>query len=243
MAMKRTLAILLSCLGAPLVHAQSAALDHSTPAPQEMVLLDFNGGNSSYEQPADVSMAGNRIKVVYTLPGVDFPEPPPAPAGGYRYQTQLGKFPAGDYVVEVMAGPAAAPALVATIPFHVVESDTKVQPIEDHTDIWWNPAESGWGLNLVQHGAGPIFATWFVYGADGNPEWYVIPGGRWTSRVQFTGASYRTSGPDIAGTFDPSKVTRTQVGTAVLNFTDGGLQALLTVDGQTTNKILQRQSF
>jgi hypothetical protein len=239
MPMKRIAAVLLTSGFMSLGHAQSAALEHSTPSPQEMVVLDFNGGSNRYDDAVDVSMAGNRITVVYKLPGADFPEPPPPPPGGYQYQAQLGKFPAGDYEVAVMSGSA----VVATIPFHVVASSTSVQPIEDHTDLWWNPQESGWGLNLVQHGSGPIFATWFVYGADGSPQWYVIPGGQWTSPIQFSGSIYRTAGPDIAGTFDPSKVTQTLVGSATLHFTGGKLQVALTADGQTTSKVLQRQSF
>jgi len=219
--------------------AQSAALERSTPSPQEMVVLHFNGGSNRYDDAVDVSMAGNRITVVYKFPGVDFPEPPPPPAGGYLYQTQLGKFPAGDYEVAVMAGSS----LIATLPFHVVASNPSIQPFEDHTDLWWNPQESGWGLNVVQHGAGPIFATWFVYGADGSPQWYVVPGGKWTSPIAFTGSIYRTTGPDIAGAFDPSKVTRTPVGSAAFVFHGGKLQASFTVDGTFTTRMLQRQSF
>ena len=31
-------------------------------------------------------------------------------------------------------------------------------PSCDYTDLWWNPAESGWGLNIVQHPTRNIFA-------------------------------------------------------------------------------------
>src|SRR5215831_3630119 len=30
------------------------------------------------------------------------------------------------------------------------------------SDLWWNPAESGWGVNLQQQG-NILFATWFTY--------------------------------------------------------------------------------
>ena len=40
----------------------------------------------------------------------------------------------------------------------------------DFTDIWWNPAESGWGINFVQTG-NFIFATAFIYGETGAPFW------------------------------------------------------------------------
>src|SRR6476620_9317135 len=43
----------------------------------------------------------------------------------------------------------------------------------NYTDMWWNPAESGWGVTLSQDYNGPIFATFFVYAADGTARWVV----------------------------------------------------------------------
>ena len=42
----------------------------------------------------------------------------------------------------------------------------------DYTDIWYLPAESGWGVNVVQSN-NFLFMTFFLYGADGKPTWYV----------------------------------------------------------------------
>jgi len=42
----------------------------------------------------------------------------------------------------------------------------------DQSDLWYIPAESGWGIQLVQRGA-VIFFTMFVYDATHNPVWYV----------------------------------------------------------------------
>ena len=41
----------------------------------------------------------------------------------------------------------------------------------DYTDLWWNPAESGWGVNVVQSDTF-MFLTFFIYGQDGKPTWY-----------------------------------------------------------------------
>ena len=38
----------------------------------------------------------------------------------------------------------------------------------NYQDLWWNPAESGWGINLAHQGD-TIVATWSTYGADGKP--------------------------------------------------------------------------
>ncbi len=43
----------------------------------------------------------------------------------------------------------------------------------DYTDLWWNPAESGWGLALTQD-RGMIFVAWFTYDGKGDPAWYVV---------------------------------------------------------------------
>lgn len=41
----------------------------------------------------------------------------------------------------------------------------------DQSDLWWNPAENGWGIQLVQRGP-VIFGTMFVYAQDGSATWY-----------------------------------------------------------------------
>src|SRR5205814_1086009 len=42
----------------------------------------------------------------------------------------------------------------------------------DYSDMWWLPAESGWGVNFTQN-EGVIFMTFFIYGPDHQPTWYV----------------------------------------------------------------------
>jgi hypothetical protein len=41
----------------------------------------------------------------------------------------------------------------------------------DQSDLWWNPSESGWGIQFVQRGS-TIFATLFVYDQNKIPSWY-----------------------------------------------------------------------
>ncbi len=41
----------------------------------------------------------------------------------------------------------------------------------DYTDIWYNPAESGWGMNVVQSDSF-MFLTFFIYGSDNKPTWF-----------------------------------------------------------------------
>ena len=61
-----------------------------------------------------------------------------------------------------------------------------------YTDIWYIPAEAGWGVNVVQSDAF-MFITFFIYGADGKPTWFT---GQVTqdSSGNFNGTLYSTMG-------------------------------------------------
>jgi len=49
----------------------------------------------------------------------------------------------------------------------------RADAVVDMTDIWWNPTESGWGVNVVQSNT-TQFLTFFIYGQNGQPTWYVV---------------------------------------------------------------------
>jgi hypothetical protein len=92
----------------------------------------------------------------------------------------------------------------------------------DFSDIWWNAAESGWGINVIQSND-VIFATMFVYGPDNTARWYsatlrpVSP--QPTGLTRFTGALIRTTGPWFgAPVFNPNTVTVATVGAMTLSF-------------------------
>ncbi len=117
-------------------------------------------------------------------------------------------------------------------------------PAFDYTDLWWNPNESGWGLSIAQHASHAIFAAWFTYAADGNPTWYTLPSGTWTSPTTYTGTIYTASGPAADGPFDSSQVVVTAVGTATLTFSDANNGTLsYTVNGVSGSKPITRQPF
>lgn len=131
-------------------------------------------------------------------------------------------------VFEVFAAQAAAPV-----------------PAFDYTDLWWNAAESGWGLNLIQHPSNAIFGVMYTYDGNGKPMWLVLPAGAWTSPTVYTGALYRVTGPPFTSpTFNPAAVNVRQVGSATLTFSgrDGGTFAF-GVDGTQVTKPITRQPF
>src|SRR5258708_5956235 len=94
--------------------------------------------------------------------------------------------------------------------------DPTFAPFANFTDLWWDPSESGWGINLIQHPNNIIFAVWYTYGADHKMYWLHMSSGRWTSAGTYTGELYETSGPPANGPFDPNRVQRTVVGSATL---------------------------
>ncbi|MBL8510649.1 MAG: hypothetical protein JNM52_03295, partial [Betaproteobacteria bacterium] len=116
------------------------------------------------------------------------------------------------------------------------------------TDLYWNPSESGWGINLT-HQSDIIFATLFNYGADGKGIWLVMSNGARTSDSEYIYQDdlYQTTGPAFnAEPFTPIGAANiTKVGTMRIEFTERGDQALLTysVNGVTVSKNIQRQVF
>ena len=69
----------------------------------------------------------------------------------------------------------------------------------DTTDLWWNAAESGWGINLTQHASGQIFAVWYTYGADAR-SLLARDGGRGVGeQPDLLGASLRHERPGLYG--------------------------------------------
>jgi len=111
----------------------------------------------------------------------------------------------------------------------------------DYSDIWWNPAESGWGINLAQSNQ-YIFATFFVYGLGNVPTWYV---GQLTldATGAFTGPLLTTTGTDV-GTEPFKQTSTTQVGTATFkpSAADKGVLTY-NVGPVSVHKNIQRQTL
>lgn len=114
----------------------------------------------------------------------------------------------------------------------------------NYQDLWWNPAESGWGINLAHQGD-TIFATWFTYGAGGRGMWLVAPDARRQPTGDFRGRLYRTTGIAFDRIANAQALsTAADVGEATLSFTDGEHGRLqYTVDGVTQSKSIERQVF
>ena len=113
------------------------------------------------------------------------------------------------------------------------------------SDQWWNPNESGWGLNIIQHANNIIFAIWYTYDAEGKMTWFHVPQGTWTDSMTYTGDLYAAAGPSFANpTFNAAQVKRRAVGTATLRFSGPGSGTWsYSVDGVSGTKTIERLAF
>jgi len=118
----------------------------------------------------------------------------------------------------------------------------------DKTDLYYIPAESGWGMTIANQGD-TIFVTAYVYDSARLPTWFVGTGGLVSTDSQgvnlYGGDWYSVRGPYYgSGTFDPSTVNATKVGTFTyreLTVTAG--QISYTVNGIAVTKTVQRQTL
>lgn len=130
-------------------------------------------------------------------------------AASYGLNTSLGPTTAtqGDGTGELIPttlGPLAF--TTAPLVFEAILGNTT-----DQSDLWYIPAESGWGMQLVQRGT-IIFATLFVYDQSGNPTWYVATL-YYASNLTWVGTLYATNGTYFGVPWNPALFIGTAVGT------------------------------
>jgi hypothetical protein len=83
----------------------------------------------------------------------------------------------------------------------------------DYTDVWWIPAESGWGVNVIQTD-NFMFLTFFIYGQDHKPTWYSADL-LLDSTGAFSGGLFTTTGTYYAQPWNPGDAgAAQQVGNA-----------------------------
>ena len=119
---------------------------------------------------------------------------------------------------------------------------TPARALTDYTDLWWDPAENGWGVNFIQ-ADDFIFSTFFVYGPSGQPTWYtgqlsLDANGNWI------GPLYMTSGTYFGSPWNPSQRGIRQVGSVSFVPSSEASGALsYAVDGVIVAKQVIRQTL
>jgi hypothetical protein len=117
-----------------------------------------------------------------------------------------------------------------------------------NNDLWFPVNEAGWGINILEQGD-TIFATLFVYDAQGKSHWYSASqlrqaGPNERGNYTYGGPLYESTGPYYGTSFNPSAVTRRQVGT--MSFEpgrDGNATLLYSVDGVQVTKTVSRYAL
>ena len=116
------------------------------------------------------------------------------------------------------------------------------------SDLWFPANEPGWGVNILEQ-ADTIFATLFVYDAQGRPRWYSASnlkriGSSFDQQVSYIGSLQESTGPYFGTSFNPAAVTRRDVGTMSFKVqADGSAVLTYGVDGVGVSKVVQRYAF
>src|SRR5271170_4988001 len=135
----------------------------------------------------------------------------------------------------------AGSILLATVSFLALPANATSFSI-DQSDLYYVPAESGWGMQLVQRGS-VIFATIFVYDLGEAPIWYTATLDN-TSNLTWTGQLIATSGTYFGVPWIPLQLTQSPVGTMTWSapLVNGGTLTYV-VNGVTVVKNVIRQSL
>lgn len=131
---------------------------------------------------------------------------------------------------------------ILTLSIHQVsEAKTIYQPENyqiTYQDWWWNPAQSGMGVNIGQQGD-TLVVAWYHFDSKGNATYLMLSGPLEENRL--SGILYRTTGPAPGPGYDRTSVKRTEVGTATLEFLSPGAATFdYTYDGKSGSIPLQR---
>jgi hypothetical protein len=117
-------------------------------------------------------------------------------------------------------------------------------PLRGVGDMWWGgPSQNGWGIAIHEQ-PGALFSVWLTYGDDGNPTWFVMPGGTWTGANEYSGQIYRTHASAwLQQPYDATKLQVIPVGSYRLRFDNGTATFDYTVSGRSGTLSLSRQPF
>lgn len=141
------------------------------------------------------------------------------------------RVPAGTYYVQVAHWEAAG-----TGTYNLRVRADRVDT--NYTDLWWNPGEPGWGLNLAHQG-NILFGALFTYDESGTPLWLVMSEGALQPDGSYSGALFRGTGPAFDAAWRPASLT--QVGTMRIAFSGRNTGTLTyTFNGRQVTKFVTR---
>ena len=108
---------------------------------------------------------------------------------------------------------------------------------------WGGAGQNGWGVAILQQGD-TLFNVWFTYDLDGQPTWFVMPGGTWTTSERYDGRLYRTLGSMWLGRqYDASQLQVFDAGPYRLRFDGDSATLDYSIDGRGGSLRLDKQPF
>jgi DNA-binding beta-propeller fold protein YncE len=137
------------------------------------------------------------------------------PATGVAYLSNVH-----DGSIAILRAPGHAPAQPAVV---------------NLTDLWFKPADPGWGVYAEQQGT-TLFAALFSYDVTGEASWLVMTNGARQPDGSFAGDLYRMKGPS-------AKAAENTLTVGSMRFTptaDGGATLAYTASGVAHTEALQR---
>ncbi len=113
----------------------------------------------------------------------------------------------------------------------------------EYTDVYYNPAESGWGVFLVQSDTTQFLAL-FIYGTDNKPTWYTATL-KQDVAGNYNGSLTATTGTYFGLPWNSAQLTVASVGTIsfVPNDIYSATVTYALTGGPTVTKTVQRQTL
>lgn len=166
---------------------------------------------------------------------------------GVSYLVQFQPAPTRWPPVEGDASERTLYVIRALKPYGRAAAPAGLAPGDNVTGLWWNAAESGWGLSLNHQGS-MLFGALFTYSADGSGMWLVMTAGQRQADGSFSGTLYQTTGPAFkASPFLPlggGVGSVTVVGTMRVAFADRNRATLTySYNGVSVTKSITPQVF
>jgi hypothetical protein len=165
-----------------------------------------------------ILLAGQSFDNIVNLPAGQMPSlnyiEPGEPSNSYLVRTIEGT----GLGSRMPSGGSLSAANIQLVRDWVSQGALQSEAKNPKTGLWWNPAESGWGVTLTQQGD-IIFATMFTYDTNGFPTWYVASNCAITGE-SCTGDLYSVvGGSAITEDWNPNLIVDT-VGSITFEFDD-----------------------
>ncbi len=131
--------------------ADSIAVVPANPTPVDVVRLRYQHTGCINPDSLRITQESNRIVVSADR---SFIADECGSIAGFFEDLTIGRFPSGEYDAQLVVNPppgTLGPSfLVGPIHFTVASMPPtgSLLPHEDYSDLWWNPAESGWALHI-----------------------------------------------------------------------------------------------